>query len=214
MSDLLEEIKEDIREEQLAKFWKSYGSWVIGGVVTVLAGTAIGIGWQNWKASKLDEYSQKFNVALSVERTDQEQAEKVFEELSKTSTGYAVLSKYRLASQAFRKGDVAKASEHLNAVEAMSFADDVYRDLAKLMRINMNVSADNKDEMLKQLERLTGEKNPLRPLALELKGILLMEKGDKALAHATFTNLLTTEMVAPAFLDRVKALATQTKPPA
>ncbi|MBN9565902.1 MAG: tetratricopeptide repeat protein [Alphaproteobacteria bacterium] len=213
MSDLLEEIKEDIREEQLTKFWKSYGNWVIGGVITILAGTAIGISLQNWKASKLEEYSQKFNAAVSVERTDHEQAEKIFEDLAKTSSGYAVLSKYRLASQAFRKGDLAKASEHLKAVEGMSFSDDIYRDLAKIMRINMNVSADNKDDMIKQLESLTKEKNPLRALALELKGILLMEKGDKELAQATFTKLLSTEVAAPAFLERVKALASQTKQP-
>jgi hypothetical protein len=214
MSDLLEEIKEDIREEQLAKFWKSYGNWVIGGVIAILAGTAIGISWQNWNASQLEEYSQKFNSAINAERSDQAQALKVFEELAKTSTGYAVLSRYRLANLAFRAGDMAGASEHLQAVEAMSFADDVYRDLATLMRISMNISADNKDAMFKQLERLSHEKNLLSPLALELKGILLMEKGEQALAHAVFTNLLSTQTAAPAFLERIKALATQTKPPA
>ena len=214
MSDLLEEIKEDVREEQLAKFWKSYGNWVIGGIIAILAGTAMSISWQNWKASQLEEYSQKFNGALNSERSDQAQALVVFEELAKTSTGYAVLSKYRLANLAFRAGDVAGASGHLKAVEDMSFADDVYRDLATLMRISMNILGDDKEAMLKQLEGLTGQKNPLHPLALELKGVLLMEKGDQALAHDVFKNLLSAQTMAPAFLERVKALATQTKPPA
>jgi hypothetical protein len=207
MSDLLDELKEDLHEERLQQLWKKYGSWVIGGVLTILGGTALGIAWQSWSTSKQADYAATYVKAMSLESERLDEAVKLLEELSHRSSGFSLLAKFHLASKALKSGDVAQAQAHLRAVEDMGHLDPIYRDLAKLMGLYMTLDEADSEKALKEVETLTGEKNPWRYLALELKGLLLMKKKDYALAQATFDNLVALNIPIPAFSHRVKALA-------
>ena len=207
MSDLLDELKEDFREEQLQQLWKKYGNWLIGGVVAILAGTAFGIAWQSWSASQQAEYATIYGRARSIESERMDEAAQLLEDLAKKSSGFSFLSKMHLASQALRKKDLASAEKHLAAIENMGHLDPAYRDLAKLTKLYLNLDGADVTLALKNIEPLTNEKSPWRYLALELKGLLLMKKKDFALAQATFDGLVSMNVPIPAFHHRAKALA-------
>lgn len=210
MSDLLAEIKEDMREEQLQKFWRHYGSWVIGVVIAILAGAAIGIGWQNWNERRQKEHAADFSRAVKLEPSQYGEAEAIYMRLAKTSSGFAVLSKLRLATHALHQGTREKALEHLKEIELAKGGDAIYRDFAKLMRIHLSLDQGAPiDDLLKDAESLTHVDNPWRPMALEAKAALLMKRGDKAMAQAIFSELAASPAgrASQAFHERTKALA-------
>ena len=211
MSDLLDEIKEDLHEERIQQLWKNYGSWLVGGVVAILGSTALGVAWQSWSASKQSDYASTYANALTIESERLEESLKLLEDLSHRSTGFALLAKFHLASHALKAGDRAQAKSHLHEVGKMGHLDPLYRDLAKLMSLYIGLDTLEANEGLKELETLTGEKNPWRYLALELKGLLLLKKKDYALAQATFDSLVALNLPIPAFSHRVKALAAWAK---
>ena len=206
MSDLLDEIKEDLHEERIQQLWKNYGSWLVGGVVIILASTAGGVAWQSWSASKQADYASTYAKALSLESERIEESIQLLEALSERSTGFSFLAKFHLASQALKAGDRSQAQTHLHGVEKMGHLDPLYRDLAKLMSLYIGLESLDPHEGLKEVDSLTEEKNPWRYLALELKGLLLMKKKDYALAQATFDSLAALNLPIPAFNHRVKAL--------
>ncbi len=206
MSDLLDELKEDLHEEQLQQFWKKYGNWVIGGVIAILGGTACGVAWQSWSTSKQSEYATAYASAISIEADRLDESVKILEDLSQKSTGFSFLAKFHMASKALRGGDKPQALKHLHAVTQMGHLDPVYRDLATLMSLYIDKDA-NVDAALKTLDRISGENNPWRYLALELKGLFLMKKKEFALAQATFEGLVAANLPVQAFHHRVKALA-------
>src|SRR6185312_1594347 len=99
VSDIFQEVDEEVRREQLKKLWERYGVFLIAACVLLVV--AVG-GWRTyewWEAKKAAEASSDFQaaVALSAEGKNKE-AEEAFAKLASSGTAsYRMLARFREA---------------------------------------------------------------------------------------------------------------------
>src|SRR4029453_11996006 len=125
MSDIFQEVEEDVRRGRYEQLWKKYGNYVIAAAAVLVM--AVG-GYQAWTAYDNNQrqlVSEKFEAAQSVAAAGKAaDAEAQFAELSKSGYGgYATLSKFNLVGVylAQNKRDAAIALLH----ELTESSDDV-----------------------------------------------------------------------------------------
>ncbi|MDX1541353.1 MAG: hypothetical protein R3349_08100, partial [Geminicoccaceae bacterium] len=47
--EFIREVDEAVRQDRWMTLWKTYGTYVVGGVVAVVLGTTAGVGWREWQ---------------------------------------------------------------------------------------------------------------------------------------------------------------------
>lgn len=212
MSDLIEELKEDLREEKLQAFWKTYGNWIIGGAIAILAGTAITVVWKNWTNKKQQENAQTYEKALELSKTDFSQASALFEQISQRPSGFAMLAEFQLASHALKSSNIEQARNHLKKITEMKHLTSLYRELAIILDLHLAIENPSfpGEEVLKNINNLT-KSGPWQLLALELKAIALIRMKDFKAAEDILQELVKMNIPTPAFNHRVRALLALTK---
>ena len=68
MSDIFQEVDEEVRREQLKKLWERYGNYVVAAAVLVVAGIAAWRAYDWWEAKKAAEAGAAFEAAIVLAR--------------------------------------------------------------------------------------------------------------------------------------------------
>lgn len=176
-------------QEQLAQFkhfWNTYGNLISWLLIIVLGSYAAWNGWQYWernqagKASALYEELEKAVMAQDMQRIERSVAD-MKDKFG--STQYAHQAALMAARVLAEKGQFDPARELLtwSAGKAPSAA---WRDLARVRLAALQWESQSVDEALKTLQAEFGE--PTAPLAADLKGDLLVAKGQPAEAVAAY----------------------------
>ncbi len=190
---LFREIDEELKQEKFTKLWKQYGSYLIAGVVVLIA--AVG-GYQAWKEydirTRMAE-GEQFAAALSMVRDGKaDDAIEAFATLGRDAGGgYSMLARFQQAGRISEKGDRAKAAELYRRIADDNGFDLIYRDLAVILgTLNEMGGGGDTAALRRQLAPLTANDNPWRFSAKELSAVLALEGGDKAQARETFSALV------------------------
>ncbi len=180
MSDLIQEVDEDIRRENLKRVWNQYGSYIIALVVVVVIGVGATKWWQYNKMASQEKDGAAF--VLAQELIDEGQAENALQKLGSLakegSEGYKTLAKFKEA-QVISQTDKAKALELYQAYSADAGIEQIYQDLALYYAAHMQFSDKDNKEFSPEFKRLLEASNPWRLLAIELDALRLIRVGDK-----------------------------------
>src|SRR5258705_11753760 len=97
VSDIFQEVDEEVRREQLKKLWDRYGTYFIALAVLVVVAVPAWRGYDYWQSKKAAEFGAPFNAApLLAEQGKHDEAEKAFWRLGTEGTsGYRVLARMR-----------------------------------------------------------------------------------------------------------------------
>ncbi|WP_262691715.1 tetratricopeptide repeat protein [Kordiimonas aestuarii] len=133
-SDLLtQEVDDEVRRERMINLWKSYGKYLIGiavGIVAIVAGTE---GYDAYVKSVEQKNSSAFEATVEAAAADSSSALKLWEDVTPTlSDGYGALAQLRLAAAAIDAGDMQRALDAYDGLAANSKADTALRDFAQL----------------------------------------------------------------------------------
>ena len=60
LSDIFEEVDEEIRKDKFSQLWKKYGSWLIACVAVILVSAVGFVQWQNYNHEMRAQSSAKF----------------------------------------------------------------------------------------------------------------------------------------------------------
>lgn len=188
---LLREVDEDLRHEQFEALWKKYGNLVIGAALLVVVGVAGYQAWRHFEVQARLEQGRGFAAAQDLLRQkDDEGARLAFAEFAaKARPGYALLARFQEAAIQGRKGDVAGAIATYRKVAGDASAPALYRDLATLLGVELEMDTGQPAELMARLAPLTADGNPWRFSARELTGVLAMASGDKEKARGLFQAL-------------------------
>lgn len=191
MSDILNEIKEDLQREKYEQLWNKYGFILIILVVLIVASTAGGIWWKKHLSSQQQKVGNSFYNALSLEIDDRPKAIALLGEIRQQNIkGFSGLAGIKEAEITIKNGQADKAGTIYNDVSANKKNDPAIRDLAALLATSRRVSsgtADGTDD--KVLAELAAKDRPWRYSALELQGIKALHLGNKQAAKEYFTTL-------------------------
>lgn len=184
MSDLMNEIDDDLRNQKLVAFWKENGSWIIGGAVLAVIMTAGMTFWHGYSAEKNTAATQ---ALLSAVVTDD--AQKISDFAATTDKNHAAIARFAAAARFLEKGENGKADALYSEIADMSGLDRSWKDLATLLSVRNRFDTGAPPELRAELDKLTGKKGVWRFSAIEMQALLHAREGDNAKAAALLAEI-------------------------
>ncbi|HCI48772.1 MAG TPA: hypothetical protein DEZ09_02885 [Holosporales bacterium] len=213
MSNILEEIKQEVDQERWLSLWKKYQNHVYSGVTAVLVIAAGMMWWQNHQTSKTSIQSNEYTQALVISESDPERAFKIFEHIpAKGETIYAQLSRFWVAAILLERGDTKGAKELYDIIYQNSsglFASSSLKILGQLAQLHgLYIEIDTVDPqiIIQKATPYASADSPWRHLGNELLGLSYLKKGDKEKARSSLHKILEDPKVPAAFKVRAQAI--------
>ena len=207
---LIREVNEELREEQMMKLWRSYGSYVVGVAVVIVAIVA---GYQGWKSydisTRTDEGNRFYNVTQLAQSGDAAGAIAAAAELADdASSGYGILARFQQAALLAKQGDAAGAAQLYQDIARENVGNVAFSGLANILGIMTEINAGGYDAKALEfrLSSIAEDGHPYRHSARELLGVIALESGDTAKANAAFTELAGDLTAPQGIRDRAKSL--------
>lgn len=206
MSDIFQEVEEDVRRERYEQLWKKYGNHVIAAAAMLVL--AVG-GYQAWSAydtNQRQQVSDRYQNAQAVAATGKApDAEAQFSELSQSGySGYATLSKFNLVGTYLAQNKRDQAVALLR--ELTDYPDDGVSSVARLRLAWLEADARPRAELQTILEPLTGADNPWRFAAAEVLAYAELRGGSRVQAEADYLRLSQEAEASPGLRDRSAAI--------
>ena len=183
MSDIFQEVDDEVRREQLKKLWERYQSLVIAAAVLVVLGVAAWVLYDKWEAKKATEAGAAFEAAVTLaDQGKHSEAEAAFAKLAaETTTTYRPLALVRAAAE-LAVTDPKAAIAAYDKIAADGSVGTELRDLAALRAGALLLDAGSIAEARARLEPLSGADHTFRHTARELLALGAWQSGDLAAA--------------------------------
>lgn len=208
MSDIIREVDEELRRENWEKLWKKYGKLAIAAAIALVLGTAAVVGWREFDRSQRMAAGDRFGAVIAdVENTKDpaQAADMLAAYVADAPDGYATLARMREAKLRADAGDREAAVAIYDMLAVDSAAEPLFRDLAALYSVRMQVDSGDPITLNARLSPLAADGNPWRYTAREMQAIVAMNSGDITAAREIFTRL-ADDMDTP---DSLRARATE-----
>lgn len=192
MADIFREVEEDLRRERIQTLWTRYGNWAIGLVLVILLGTAGFRFYDHWSTQKQAQAVDELITLLREGEGDRQAILPKLESLALNSgsAGAAALARMHQAGYLAEEGDLAAATEHLQAVAKDRALPIQLRDMAHLMQITLLLDQPEVGdaEITQALESFTGGM-VWQPALAELRALHLARQGDYQASARAFSEL-------------------------
>jgi hypothetical protein len=207
VSELFDEVDEEVRREQLKKLWDRYSIYIIAGALLIVAAVGGWRGYQYLEAQKAAEAGAAFDKAVELsEQNKHAEAEAAFTDLAaKAPSGYRILARLRAAAEAANR-DPKEAVRLYDEVAADRGASATERDLAKVRAAALLLETTSYPNMLSRLEAATAPGATLRHTARELLAFSAWRANDAAAARQWLDMIANDGETPPTLRARAEAL--------
>lgn len=198
MTDIFNEVDEEVRREQLKKLWDRYGIYLIGLCVLVVVGVGAWRGYEWWQGKQAAKSGAAFEQAVTLAQAGKhQQAEAAFAKLARDGTaGYRVLARLREAAE-LAATDPKAAVKAYDDIAADKNAGQAIQDLATVRAGYLLVDTTPYAELLARLEPLTANDRTFRHSAREILALSAWKAGDMAAARK-WTDMIMADPQTPA----------------
>ena len=133
MSELFDEVDEEVRREQLKKLWDKYSIFIIAAAILVVAAVGGWRGYEYLEAQKAAEAGAAFDAAIELaEQNKNTEAEAAFDKLAATApAGYRMLARLRAAGEVAARDPKAAAKMYDELAADRSIGTE-QQDLARI----------------------------------------------------------------------------------
>ena len=211
MSDIFQEVDEEVRRERLEQLWKRYGNVIIAGAVVILAGIGGWRGYEYWEQRKAAEAGAAFEAASSLaDEGKHSEAEVDFAKIAGSGTsGYRNLARLRAAAE-LAEIDPKAATGAYDKIAADGAVGPVLADLASLRAGGLLIDAGAFDDARTKLEPLTGSDRVFHHTAREFLVLAAWRAGDMTQAKRWIDMIMTDAQTPAATRTRVEMLVALT----
>ena len=184
MSELFDEVDEDVRRDQLKKLWERYSIYIVAGALLIIAAVAGWRGYQYLEAQKAAEAGAAFDKASELsEQNKHAEAETAFAKLAASApSGYRTLARLRAAAEVASR-DPQEAVKMYDDISADRGVDAIDRDLARIRSAGLLEDTASYPDMLRRLEPATAAGATFRHSARELLAFSAWRANDTAAAR-------------------------------
>jgi len=207
VSELFDEVDEEVRREQLKKLWERYSIFIIAGAILIIAAVGGWRGYQYLEAKKAAEAGAAFEAAAELsEQGKHAEAEAAFTKLAATAPyGYRMLSRLRAAAEVATRDPQAAAKLYDDIAADRSIAAPE-QDLARIRAAGLLLDTTSYNNMLQRLEPATAPGATYRHTARELLALSAWRANDAA-ATRQWLDMIANDGATPASLrSRAEAL--------
>jgi hypothetical protein len=209
VSDIFQEVDEEVRREKLAQIWERYGNLIVAVALVIVLAVAGWRGYEYWDSQKAGESGAAFEAAVALaEGGKQAEAQAAFAKIAADgSSGYRVLARFREAAE-LAKTDREAAVKVYDALAADAGLGRPLQDLAVVRAGLILVDTASLADLTTRLEPLTARDRTFRHTARELLAIGAWRTGDGAAAKKWF-DLIAADIETPAGTrQRIEVLQT------
>ncbi len=191
MSDIFEEVDEEVRKDQYLGLWRAYGKYLFIGAAAIVFGTAAGVGWRSYEQSQRFDASREFEKARALLAQESDAAAAVaFSRLARNGWGtYSVLAGFQEAAGRAAQGDSEGAVAAYDRIVADT-GERVLGDFAKLRAAMLLMDmTDGQAEARARLEDIDGGADPWRYSAREFLAVLARAESRDEDARSLYAGL-------------------------
>jgi hypothetical protein len=198
VSDIFQEVDEEVRRERLHKLWQQYGNYVVALCIVVVAGVGAWRGYQYWETKKAGEAGAAFESAVMLaEAGKHQEADAAFAKLATDGTaGYRVLARLRQAAE-LALTDKKAAVAAYDAIIADNSVGPVIQDLAAVRAGYLLVDTAPYSEIRTRLEALAAPGRTFHHSAREILALSAWKSGDMTAARQ-WADMIITDPQTPA----------------
>jgi hypothetical protein len=207
VSELFDEVDEEVRRDQLKKLWEKYSIYIIALAVLIVAAVGGWRGYQYVEARKAAEAGEAFNRAIELsEQGKHEDAEKAFADLAaKAPYGYRLLSRFRVAAEVVNR-DPKAAAKLFDDLAADSSIGVEQQELARIRAAGLLVDSASYADMKQRLEPDTVPAATFRHTARELLALSAFRANDNSAARLWLDQISADADTPPSLRSRAEAL--------
>ena len=209
MSELFDEIDEDVRRDQLKKLWDQYSIYIVAGAFLIIAAVGGWRGYQYLEAKKAAEAGAAFEKAAELSDQDKHaEAEAAFTELAgKAPSGYRTLARLRAAAEAAARDPKAAAKMYDDLAADRSVGGE-WQDLAKIRAAGLVLDSASYADMQQRLESSAAPKSTatFRHSAREMLALSAWRNNDMTAARKWLEAIAEDGETPPGLRSRAEAL--------
>ncbi|MCK1392238.1 tetratricopeptide repeat protein [Bradyrhizobium sp. 1] len=207
MSELFDEVDEEVRREQFKKLWDRYSIYFIALMVLIVAAVGGWRGYQYLEAKKAAEAGAAFEKAVELsEQAKHTEAETAFTELAaKAPSGYRTLARLRAAAEVAAR-DPKAAAKMYDDIAADRGVGGEWQDLAKIRAAGLLVDSASYTDMQQRLESSATPKSTFRHSAREMLALSAWRSNDATAARKWLDAIAEDGETPSALRSRAEAL--------
>ena len=207
MSELFDEVDEEVRREQLKKLWDRYSIYIIAAALLIIAAVAGWRGYEYLEAQKAAEAGAAFDAALDLaEQNKHSEAQAAFDKLATTApAGYRMLARLRAAGEVAASDPQAGAKLYDELAADRSIGAE-QQDLARIRAAGLLLDTDSYPNMLQRLEAATKPDATFRHTARELLALSAWRANDITSARQWLDMIASDGETPAAMRSRAEAL--------
>lgn len=203
------EVDENYRRDRAADFAKTYGKWIVLGVILVLGAIAAIIWWnseqQRTRGEQAEELAKVMTDFVEGEREGLDtRLQAVADEASGATKASAMLTE---AAVAMDQGDRARASELFAAIAADGDMPGPYRDVATIRELQLQFDTTEPADVIARLQSMAQPGNAFFGSAGELTAAALLKMGREDEAGQLYAQLAEDQGVPETIRSRAVQMA-------
>jgi hypothetical protein len=198
VSDIFQEVDEDLRHDKWLRLWKQYQNYVIGLAALIIIATAGVTYWRHYDQQQREAEGLQYGLALDEARGGKfaEAADALNSLAAGAHAGRALVARFEAAALRARAGDEAASIAAYDATAKDGAVDPTYRDLATVLWGLHAVDTLDPQVVIDRLAPVTNPDNPWHSSAIEVTAIVHLKAGDRAAARADYQKL-ADDLTAP-----------------
>jgi hypothetical protein len=207
VSELFDEVNEDVRRDQLKQLWDRYSILIIAGALLIIAAVGGWRGYQYLETKKAEAAGVAFDKAVDLsDQNKHAEAEAAFDKLAATAPyGYRMLSRLHAAAEVATR-DPQAAVKLYDGIAADRSVGTVDQELAKIRAASLLLETASYPDMLQRLEAETSPQATFRHTARELLALSAWHANDMTAARKWLDMIANDGETPPGLRSRAEAL--------
>ena len=207
MSELFDEVDEEVRRDQLKKLWDRYSIYIVALAILIVAGVGGWRGYEYLEAKKAAEAGAAFDRAAELsEQNKHAEAEAAFADLAaKAPSGYRMLARLRQAGEVASR-DTRAAAKMYDDIAADRSVGAAEQDLARIRAAQLLLDSTSYQNMQQRLEPATAATSTFRHTARELLALSAWRANDANAARQWLDLIANDGETPPSLRSRAEAL--------
>jgi hypothetical protein len=207
VSELFNEVDEEVRRDQLKKLWDQYSIYIVAGALLIIASVGGWRGYQYLEAKKAAEAGAAFDMAAELSEANKHaEAEAAFADLAaKAPAGYRVLARLRTAAEVASR-DQPAAAKMFDEIAADRSVGTAEQDLARVRAAQLLLETATYPDLKTRLEAAAGPGATFRHTARELLALSAWRANDAAATRQWLDLIANDGETPPSLRSRAEAL--------
>ena len=205
----LREVDEELRRDELARFWKRWGRLLLAAIAIGLIALAAFLWWRDYQSKQAGVEGEKLSAAIEqLSRGEFNGAAPALKELSESSrAGYRAASQIAAGAVASERGDAKAAVAAFSAVANDKDVAEPFRNLALIRQTTIEFDTLPPDQVIARMQPRAQKGTPWFGSAGELVAIAHIKAGRPKDAGALYAAMAADAAVPATIRSRAAQMA-------